>query len=106
MLVTPAGTGGWLTAREREVAIMIARGLSNRQIADALVVVEGTAANHAAHILRKLARGNWAPVAAWSVCNGLLKDERLPYSGCSALRLARAEQPWGPYVELSSPSPR
>jgi DNA-binding CsgD family transcriptional regulator len=63
-----------LTAREREVAILIARGFSNQRIADALVVVPGTAANHVAHILRKLNCANRAQVAAWAVRNGLLAD--------------------------------
>jgi DNA-binding CsgD family transcriptional regulator len=64
-----------LTAREREVAILIAKGRSNRQIADALVLVPGTVANHVAHILGKLGCANRAQVAAWAVRNGLLKDE-------------------------------
>jgi DNA-binding CsgD family transcriptional regulator len=43
-----------LTAREREVAELIARGLTNEQIAEQLVVTSGTVANHVAHILAKL----------------------------------------------------
>ncbi len=43
-----------LTPREREVAQMAARGLTNRQIADALVITEKTAANHLQHVLDKL----------------------------------------------------
>lgn len=64
-----------LTAREREVAILIAKGRSNRQIADALVLVTGTVANHVAHILGKLNCANRAQVAAWAVRNGLLNDD-------------------------------
>jgi DNA-binding CsgD family transcriptional regulator len=44
----------WLTKREREVADLIARGLTNEQIADQLVLTPGTVANHVAHILAKL----------------------------------------------------
>jgi len=43
-----------LTDREQEVARLIARGYSNRQIADALVLTTGTVANHVARILEKL----------------------------------------------------
>lgn len=43
-----------LTPRQREVATLIAGGLSNAQIAERLVVAEGTVANHVEHILRRL----------------------------------------------------
>ena len=54
-----------LTPREREVADLVARGYSNQQIADALVLTRGTVANHVAHILAKLAVANRTQVAAW-----------------------------------------
>ncbi len=43
-----------ITTREREVAELIAQGLSNEQIAERLVLTPGTVANHVAHILEKM----------------------------------------------------
>jgi predicted ATPase/DNA-binding NarL/FixJ family response regulator len=62
---------GALTRREREVAAWIARGLTNRQIADELVISEMTADSHVGHILRKLGFRSRAQVAAWAVERGL-----------------------------------
>jgi predicted ATPase/DNA-binding CsgD family transcriptional regulator len=63
-----------LTQREQEVAALIGRGLTNRQIAEALVITEGTAANHVAHILNKLGYSSRARVAVWAAEQGLLAD--------------------------------
>jgi DNA-binding NarL/FixJ family response regulator len=63
--------GGPLTAREREVAALIARGCTNRQIAEALIVAEATAVRHVANILNKLNMGSRAQVAVWAVEQGL-----------------------------------
>jgi DNA-binding NarL/FixJ family response regulator len=43
-----------LTPRQREIAVLIARGLTNQQIAKELVLAPGTVANHVAHILERL----------------------------------------------------
>jgi len=60
--VQPSGA---LTAREREVASLIAEGHTNRQIAAALVIAEPTAERHVANILSKLGLHSRAQVAAW-----------------------------------------
>ncbi len=62
---------GALTRREREVAALIARGLTNRQIADELVISEMTADTHVSHILRKLGFRSRAQVATWITEQGL-----------------------------------
>jgi DNA-binding CsgD family transcriptional regulator len=54
-----------LTAREREVARLVAAGESNREIAEALVISEGTAEVHVKHILGKLSFKSRAQIAAW-----------------------------------------
>lgn len=43
----------------------MARGLTNRQIAEALVVSKRTAENHVQHILAKLGLDNRTQIAAW-----------------------------------------
>lgn len=43
-----------LTSREKQILNLIGDGLSNRQIADRLVIEEGTVKNHVHHILHKL----------------------------------------------------
>jgi CRP-like cAMP-binding protein len=62
-----------LTPREREVAALIAQGLTNREIAAVLVVTERTAATHVEHILSKLGLRSRAQVAAWTAEQGLLE---------------------------------
>jgi DNA-binding CsgD family transcriptional regulator len=54
-----------LTAREREVAALVASGRTNAEIARELVVSERTAENHVQHILSKLGFSNRSQVAAW-----------------------------------------
>jgi adenylate cyclase len=58
---------GPLSAREREVVALIVKGYSNRQIAEELIIAEGTAVRHVANILNKLALRSRAQVAVWAV---------------------------------------
>jgi DNA-binding CsgD family transcriptional regulator len=63
---------GPLTAREWEVAGLIARGLTNPQIAERLVITTRTVAAHVEHILDKLGFASRHQVAAWAAEHGLL----------------------------------
>ena len=67
---------GGLSVREREVATLIARGLTNREIADELVVGERTVETHASNILNKLGLGSRREVARWVAAHGPLFDPR------------------------------
>jgi len=62
---------GVLSLREREVAVLVARGLTNRQIAEELIISERTAEGHVDHIRDKLGVHNRAEVAVWVVQNRL-----------------------------------
>jgi DNA-binding NarL/FixJ family response regulator len=61
---TLAGTGvGPLTKREGEIAVLVARGLTNRQIAAAAHISERTVETHVQHIIDKLGVANRTQVA-------------------------------------------
>ena len=54
-----------LTVREREVATLVGAGLSNRAIAERLVLGERTIESHVSAILTKLQLANRSQLAAW-----------------------------------------
>jgi predicted ATPase/DNA-binding CsgD family transcriptional regulator len=60
-----------LTPREREVAALVARGLTDAQLAEALVIGRRTAEKHVANCLGKLGLATRAGLAAWAVERGL-----------------------------------
>jgi non-specific serine/threonine protein kinase len=60
-----------LTRRERDVAALLARGYTNRQIAAELVITEGSAHLHVVRLLSKLGFHTRAQVAAWAVGQGI-----------------------------------
>lgn len=64
-----------LTAREREVAMLIPDGLTNRQIAERLVIATRTADNHVQHIFDKLGVSSRAQVAAWVIRHDILRSD-------------------------------
>jgi len=63
-------TGGWegsegLTAREREIALLVASGLSNRDIAARLVISKRTVDAHVNHIFAKLGLSSRVQLTIW-----------------------------------------
>ena len=60
-----------LSLRETEVAALVARGLTNKRIAEELVISERTAEGHVEHIRDKLGVHNRAEVAVWVIQHGL-----------------------------------
>jgi DNA-binding CsgD family transcriptional regulator len=54
-----------LTRREREIAELVAQGMSNKAIAAALVISQRTAESHVEHILTKLGFTSRSQIAAW-----------------------------------------
>ena len=60
-----------LTPRQRDVAACIAEGLTNAEIAERLVVVEGTVANHVEAILGRLGFKSRTQIGVWAAGRGL-----------------------------------
>ncbi len=64
-------SAGGLTRREREVALLIAQGKSNRAIAETLILSERTVEDYVTHILAKLGFSVRTQIAVWVVETGL-----------------------------------
>lgn len=61
-----------LSAREHEILILVAQGLTNRAIAEALVLSVKTVDSHVANLIRKLNAHNRAQLTAYAYEQGLL----------------------------------
>ena len=66
---------GGLTEREREVAALIARGKSNREIAKAMTVGAKTVETYVTRILNKLGFDSRVQIATWAIEKGLNRKE-------------------------------
>lgn len=67
-----SGTASGLTPREMEVLRLVATGMSNGEIATALVISEKTVASHVGSILTKLGLANRAAATAYAYEHGLV----------------------------------
>jgi len=66
------GKFGGLTMREREVAVLIAQGKSNREIAEAMTIGVKTVETYVTRILNKLGFDSRVQIATWAVEKGLI----------------------------------
>ncbi|MFG2821632.1 ATP-binding protein [Kitasatospora sp. NPDC048365] len=86
-----------LTAREREVASLVAQGLSNREIAGRLVISKRTVDTHVEHILAKLQVSARARIAQALEDKDTLPASRADLPGSLAARLSA-----GPAIPVGS----
>jgi predicted ATPase/DNA-binding CsgD family transcriptional regulator len=63
--------GRELSPREQQVAALLAEGLTNREIADRLVITQRTVASHIEHILEKLGFASRHQVGVWVAEHGI-----------------------------------
>ena len=73
----PAWPAG-LTGREVEVLRLLARGLSNKEIAERLVISPKTASHHIEHIYAKTGTANRALASLFAAHHGLIGDTADP----------------------------
>jgi non-specific serine/threonine protein kinase len=69
-----------LTARERQIAVLVARGLSNKDVAERLVISKRTVDAHVNHIFAKLGLSSRVQLTIWlrDQAPGLLDDDLSP----------------------------
>jgi DNA-binding CsgD family transcriptional regulator len=89
-----------LTAREQDVAALLAAGRTNREIAEELVITAATAEVHVRHILNKLGFKSRSQVARWAIDRGL--GDGPPSGSTPVSRDARIVRP----APSAAPSPR
>lgn len=65
---------GLLSRREREVVIMVAGGMTNKEIAQRLYIAERTAEGHVERIRNKLGVRSRTDVARWAFEHGLSRQ--------------------------------
>ena len=75
---TEKETGKMLTQREKEVLSLLVKGLSNKEIGDAMHITSGTVKNHLTNILDKLHLKNRLQIAVYAVSKGLVEDTSFP----------------------------
>src|SRR5205823_8719941 len=81
-----------LTDREKDVLRLVARGATNRDIADELIITENTVKVHLRNILDKLQLRNRQQAAAYAVQEGLVSRVISPNSDYAAHHSMRGDQ--------------
>ena len=61
-----------INSREKEILILVAKGLTNKQIAEQLFITENTVKNHVKNLFSKLKVDNRVQLAAYAMKNGLI----------------------------------
>jgi DNA-binding CsgD family transcriptional regulator len=56
---------------------LVARGLSNKEIAERLVITRKTASNHVKHVYAKIGVSNRARASLFAIQHGLMTDTRV-----------------------------
>lgn len=87
------GITPYLTPREREVLVLLTRGLSNGQIAQRLMVSAGTVRTHVSRILRKLDMSDRVQAAVWASAHGLGTPTPDPTPSDASLRKPHPDRP-------------
>ena len=64
-----------LSDREREVAMLVAQGLTNRQIAEQLIITRKTVETHVGHVLNKLGLVSRVQIATWGLRRGVTSTD-------------------------------
>jgi DNA-binding NarL/FixJ family response regulator len=64
-----------LSERELEIVALVAKGMSNQEIADELFISERTARTHVSHILMKLGLDSRIQAALWALRKGIVSIE-------------------------------
>ncbi len=97
-----------LSHREREVATLVALGLSNRQMAEEMVIAESTVERHVANILNKLGYHSRTQIATWAVEHGLLRGAppEMATLEPSLVPLITSKRPFAASAATSSPTQR
>src|SRR5215217_2115339 len=83
-----------LTRREQQVAALVARGPTNRQIATELSISEHTVANHVAKLLRKLGLDSRSQITAWVI------ERRTPPRGTGSRACSRLAFKHGSFTRI------
>jgi NarL family two-component system response regulator LiaR len=79
-----------LTERELEVVVLVAQGLSNREIAESFVISEKTVKTHIGHVLAKLELKGRTQLAIYAIRHGLAGDD--PVLGCDQVDTPRGQR--------------